>query len=85
MPQTHPFRNTVEQLRAVYVEAGGDGHWDSKERVETMTRLLNKNRGKSDYLDHEGIVVAGAVAYSASRPCQFIVGLQGSDMPAPWS
>ena len=81
-----PFRrNIVEQLRAVYVEAREDGHWDNKRHVETMTRLLNESRGKSYDRKHERVVVAGAVAHSSTGPCQFLVGLQGLHMPAPWS
>lgn len=73
------------RLRSVYVEAKEEGHWDNNQHRAVVTTKINENRNKSYSLSDHGLSVNGVIAHDSPRPCQFIVGIEGSEMPAPWA
>lgn len=69
----------------MYVEVKEEGHWDNGRHLATVTAKLNENIHKSQSLSDHGLAVVGVVANDSPRPCQFVVGLKGAAMPAPWA
>lgn len=67
------------------MEANEESHSNNPQHVELMTARINENRQKSYSWTKHGLAVVGIIAHNSPRPCQFVVGLDGSKMASPWA